>query len=52
MMEESEAEKRTGAGIACGLDERAPVTRTGRAESAEAARAQTLDVASDAGMSR
>jgi hypothetical protein len=52
MMEESEAEKRTGAGIACGLDQRAPVTSTGRAETAEAASVQALDVASDAGTSR
>ena len=52
MMEESEAEKRTDAGIACGPDQRALVTQTGRAEAAEAASAQTLDVASDAGTSR
>ena len=52
MIEESEAEKRTDAGIACGPDQRALVTQTGRAEAAEAASAQTLDVASDAGTSR
>ena len=52
MMEDGEAEKRTGAGIAYGPERRALVTRTGRAEAAEAARARTLDVASDARTSR
>jgi hypothetical protein len=51
MMEESETEKRTGAGIACEPDQRALVTPMGRANAAEAARAQTLDVPSDAGTS-
>jgi hypothetical protein len=41
-----------GCGIMHGPDRRALVTRTGRAEAAEAARAWTLDVASDAGAPR
>jgi hypothetical protein len=54
MMEESETGKRTGVGVAYGPEGRALVTRTGRADAAEAeaARARTLDVASDAGTPR
>jgi hypothetical protein len=52
MIEESHAETHTRAGIAVGSGRRALVTRTGRPESAEAARARTLDVARDAGTPR
>ena len=51
-MKGSDNEQRAGAGIAYGPDRRRRVTRTGRADAAEAARARTFDIGSDAGTPR
>ncbi len=48
----SDTEKRAGVGIADGPDRQPLVAGTGPAEAADAARARTLDVGSDAGTPR